>query len=385
MNSRQIAELHSYDPKQLLTWESFLFFRKTIWFNPTLWFMLLRLTIMSLVVAVIFLLTVKDPVTLRTEKFIKISTFLNAFVGVLMGFFVMTSMNHWYACAMGFMEISDAVLNLQMQLYALGVPEDKVHLVLRYGTLSMYLIAIKMHAEVLPEVEKEDARNRMWDDLVVEGSHVDEALVPRFNVMYLKEREILQCVSDPSGEMWTWVSSLIGRMAQDALIPPMASPTYGRILNLVQNAHAGVRQAYGSVSVQSPFMYTHMMACLVHINNVISAISFGFILGTGISVLLIHQDIHPLPDSHSAEVRNSHVARDFQNVVVSFFICMFGPFIYQAILQVAIALAQPFASEEGKVPTASLLQKLSKDLEDGVTMNRAAPWWDPPSFRGSGK
>merc|ERR1719272_1158450 len=53
------------------------------------------------------------------------------------------------------------------------------------------------------------------------------------------ETEVLQLVDDPASLVWIWVASLVGRMAQDGEIPGMPTPTYGRIMNLVQEAHGG--------------------------------------------------------------------------------------------------------------------------------------------------
>merc|ERR1719352_269659 len=82
--------------------------------------------------------------------------------------------------------------------------------------------------------------------------------------------------------LWMWVASLVGRMAQDGDIPPMASPTYGRIMNIAQNAHGGIRTVKQSIYVQAPFTYVHTLAILVHVNNIISVASFG--VGLGLTV-----------------------------------------------------------------------------------------------------
>merc|ERR1719214_520373 len=86
-----------------------------------------------------------------------------------------------------------------------------------------------------------------------------------------EETAQLRPLSDHAGLLWIWIGSLIGRMAQDGEIPPMASPTYGRIMNLAQEAHNGIRNVKASVCVQTPFVYVHMLASLVHINNLINA------------------------------------------------------------------------------------------------------------------
>ena len=46
----------------------------------------------------------------------------------------------------------------------------------------------------------------------------------------------LQDVQDPCPHLWLWIASFMGRLASDGEIPPMASPTYGRIVALANDA-----------------------------------------------------------------------------------------------------------------------------------------------------
>merc|ERR1719420_185859 len=95
---------------------------------------------------------------------------------------------------------------------------------------------------------------------------------------------------EPSALIWTWVASLVGRMAQDGDIPAMHTPTYGRILGLVQAAHGGIRSINASMVVQAPFIYTHMLSTLVHLNNILNALSFGMLLGVTIGTIMQNEN-----------------------------------------------------------------------------------------------
>merc|ERR1719158_1390465 len=115
----------------------------------------------------------------------------------------------------------------------------------------------------------------MWQKLCEKPAHIDKR---RLTFMLKKsEADVLKVTRDPPGMMWMWVAAMIGRLAQDAWIPPMQSPTYGRIMNLCQSAHGGIRQVRASISVQAPLSYTHMLATLVHVNNFINALSLGVV------------------------------------------------------------------------------------------------------------
>merc|ERR1719171_1615480 len=107
-----------------------------------------------------------------------------------------------------------------------------------------------------------------------------------------QEVSVLRLTRDPPGMMWMWVAALVGRLAQDGWIPGMPTPTYGRIMNLCQNAHGGIRQVRAAISVQAPLTYTHMLATLVHINNLLNALTFGLVSGVAVGTALQAHDMH---------------------------------------------------------------------------------------------
>merc|ERR1719321_918051 len=109
--------------------------------------------------------------------------------------------------------------------------------------------------------------------------------------------QTMQKVSDRAGLCWVWVASLLGRLAQDGDIPPMASPTYGRLITLAQVAQEGIRKVRVSVAVQSPFVYVHTLVFLVHVNNIFCAVAFGCVLGTGIAAICARNNIYIWPET----------------------------------------------------------------------------------------
>merc|ERR1719421_2235518 len=146
--------------------------------------------------------------------------------------------------------------------------------------------------------------------------------------------------------MWSWITPLVARMAEDGEIPAMATPTYGRIMNLAQDAHDGIRHVRTNISIRAPFVYVHMLASLVHINNIMNALCFGLVLGITVSGHLVHWGFH----MYEPKVRGNQVERDSSFCFVTFFVCTCGPFLYQAITEISLALTQPFASSYGRIP-----------------------------------
>jgi predicted membrane chloride channel (bestrophin family) len=375
----------SYNVEQLSSFQLLLDTSGTVWRRKRLWHISWQLFVLSFFVAILVLILVGDPAALQVSKFQKISTFLSVFVGLLLGFFMSSSMARWYSCATGFLELFDAIRLLQMQLFALGVPEEKIDDCIRYTMLSAWLLSLQLKVDVYEQNDDASMKDieSVWQLLRIrEGENEGEEdqtggdCVIRSG-MLPEDEAMLRTVDDPSSVLWLWVASIVGTLSCDGEVPPMQSPTYCNLINLTERGHAGIRQVRASVSVQPPFIYVQALAALVHINNIINAISFGMTWGTSLGTTLAA--FHAFGSNGA---RWGEVARDIQDVIVSFFLSCFGPFIYVALLEVAVAIAQPFSSKDGEIPTKRLLEKLEKDLLDGKRMATNLPErWTKPRFK----
>lgn len=70
-----------------------------------------------------------------------------------------------------------------------------------------------------------------------------------------------------------------------------------------------------SGDIQVPYVYTHTLAAVVHVSNILCATSMGLTLGSCLGSLLVHLDprltlygVHPKPN-HSADT-------DFQVILI---------------------------------------------------------------------
>merc|ERR1719188_1161016 len=87
---------------------------------------------------------------------------------------------------------------------------------------------------------------------------------------------------------------------------------------------------------------------------------------------------------HGGTATMKEAMRDAQTLLVSFFFSCFGPFIYHALLEVSICIAQPFSGSDGEIPTWRLLRRLETDLSDGKMMSQHIHW-KPPQFKKHGQ
>lgn len=359
------VETMSYNMNEISTWSAFRMLRGSAWDNKNAWKQLGKALGLATVIAIIVGFATPDPEQVRSNRFAKLSTFLSVFVGLLLSFFMSSSMVRWYNCVNAFLELFDAVRNMQMQCHALGVCRQREQILTRYGVLSSWLLHLQLVAIAKDETE-EEAMKDIWDDIMT--NHPGLCLP--------EEMELLSKASEPCQTIWTWVASLVGRMAMDGDIPPMPSPTYGRILGIITAAHGAIRQVRSSVCVQAPFIYIHTLAVLVHFNNVINAVSFGLTWGVSLAKMWHF-------DSQSKKHEDRMYAKEIQNLTIAFFLSMVGPFLYQALLDVSVCIAQPFNkdNDNAMIPTVRLLKNLERDLCECDYVSRKPPFWGEPHFK----
>eukprot|EP00933_Yihiella_yeosuensis_P074904 TRINITY_DN83_c2_g3_i1.p1 TRINITY_DN83_c2_g3~~TRINITY_DN83_c2_g3_i1.p1 ORF type:complete len:418 (+),score=100.65 TRINITY_DN83_c2_g3_i1:147-1400(+) len=375
----------SYDARKLVTFDVFFNLSGTVWTKYSLWKQMGMLVLCSLTTGCVVAFSVKDPSKLDTSKFATISQFLSVIVGLLLGFFLSSAVNRWYSCTNGFLSLFDAIRGLQMQLGALGVPQERLRMVLRYGLVSCYCLTNDLYRDALPAKERQQFTREKWEELTItEGKYKAWEKGTGLARVFPEERSTLEKVEDPSQTLWVWITSLLTRMSADGEIPPMPTPTYGRVIAIAEAAYNGIREVRASVTVQPPYVYVQMLAMLVTLNNIITAVSFGMTLGVNVG-MLVNQNAKVLGIKTEVETDNSAAGRGLQDLAIAFVMSTIGPFLYQALLEVAVCIAQPFASggskTPGSIPTAKLLQNMERDLRDADMMSSDLPWWDKPHFK----
>eukprot|EP00933_Yihiella_yeosuensis_P074798 TRINITY_DN83847_c0_g1_i1.p1 TRINITY_DN83847_c0_g1~~TRINITY_DN83847_c0_g1_i1.p1 ORF type:complete len:398 (+),score=69.29 TRINITY_DN83847_c0_g1_i1:166-1359(+) len=367
----------TYDARRLVTFEVFTQLAGTVWKKPTLWKRLGSYVVISLITAFVAAFVISDPGSIDTTRFAKIGGILSAIVGLLLGFFLSSSMTRWYACTNGFGVLFDQVRRLQMQLLAFGVPQELQRTILRYGLLSANCLRNDLYRDALPEEQRSAYALARWNELTADANEIeawDGQVTPQ-------ERAILQKVDDPAQTVWVWATSLLTRMSADGEIPPMPSPIYGRFMTIAESAHHGILDVRASIGIQPPYIYLHMLIMLVSITNILTAVSFGLALGVSVDMLLASSHIGGFKHS----INPKEFSQGVQNFIVVLVISSLGPFLYEALLEVAVCISQPFCHEEvtapGSIPVARFLRNAKQDLRDAEMMTRVLPGWKQPQFK----
>jgi len=344
-----------YDITRITSWGALMMIKGCAWDNASIWRCMTTNVLVSISIAVASIFVPLDWLG-SPDRFEKLGTFLNVFVGLLLGFFLSSSMKRWYDCVNSFLSLLDAVRSMQMQMIALGANQEQSDTLSRFGILSAWLL----HFSLDCDPHDPDVIHHMIERVEQVRPWLIEA----------HEKPMLLRQKESYGLLWTWVASLVGRMSQDGEIPPMASPIYGRILNIVQRAYGSIRDVRALHFVKVPFIYIHTLAVLVHVNNLLNSIAFGLVCGITASSLLTEKTIS-----------GNNLANIFTSVLMQFCFSMLAPMLYLALLDVSICVAQPFTYQDAKIPAARFIVGMEEDLTNARNVGNNLPSWDKPFFK----
>jgi len=380
----------TYDMNQMTSWNVFTMTKGAVFGNPTMWRCMTMGIVLAFCVAAGAHLSLHlasiDPARLQ-----QMGTLLNVFVGFLVGFFMSSSMNRWYGCVNAFLQLLDAVRNMQMQMIALGVHRERCEILSRYGILSAWLLHLSLNSS--SETTETHKKPKLESLQLEKRWALLEQVRP--HLVNPKEKERLLHHQEGYALLWTWVASLIGRMSQDGEIPPMASPTYGRIIEIVEMAYRSIREVRALHIVKAPFIYVNTLAVLVHVNHILNAISFGLVLGmttqaamgkaenrvidnTNLPKSMANSSLMIMPN------RSSPSAGDLPRLLgclfMQFSLSMVAPFLYLALLDVCVCISQPFTFQETKLPALQFIKKLEEDVANATVMADNTNW-EKPRFK----
>lgn len=355
-----VKDSMTYHMQELGRWSSLCNLTHTVWGSGSLWVVAARLWLCSCVVAIIIAITVPDPSQMDGSKFTEIATFLRVFISLLLGFFMAASVKRWWSCVESFIGLCGTLRNLQMMLLACDAPKHEVERTLGYGVTSAKLLSLELHVQALPSEQQTIAERKGWQDLREQVHENDLGLAK----LQPEEVDALQQLSDPAGTLWIWIGTYLGTLAGRGHVRALAGPIFARCMVLSSQGLDKILKVRSCITVQAPFIYVQMLSSLVHISNITSSISFGMTLGTTVAKYLVANDMHIFTKKG---VNRAEASVELQSLLVSFVFGAVGPVVYQALLEVSVAIAQPFSNSKALVPTDRILEQLVKDLNDGMS------------------
>jgi len=166
--------------------------------------------------------------------------------------------------------------------------------------------------------------------------------------------------------VWTWIGSILGSLD----VPPPLKTTavkYGQV------AIGSIKSVKFYVTMQLPFMYSHMLALLVHANNAALAIASGVAIAVSIFEANHQMDLD----------RMSKVYRALQGVSVQMMAMILQPAVYEAFLTVGALLADPFTNETHGLPMLDYVQDLRRQIGEMNALASCDATWITDNSSGS--
>lgn len=340
-----------YETEGMMSWAALFMWHGCAWDNTSIW-KSMGVGMIAMIITCAFGYFYPDAVLVEPSQIVRFGSFLTGFVGLLLGFFLSSAMNRWFSCVSEFLTLLEAVRSMQMQMASLGVEQHRVQTLARYGTLSAWLLHLSLElesndqADFLADTSGKVRREQVWKQL--------ELLRP--GLVKDDEKELLYSQGECYGLVWTFVATLIGQMSQDGEIPPVASPTFVRILGIVDDAYSSIREVRSLHMVKPPFIYIHTLAFLVHMNNIITSFSCGISLGLT-------------------------KTRSMTSILADWMIHYALGLMYLALLELAVSIAQPFTHHHARIPAKRLIRKMERDLNSAAIIADNPPFWDRPDFK----
>jgi hypothetical protein len=308
----------------------------TVFMDPCIWRIVGYLLVLAFTIATLCLLLVPNAENLEAGSFDTLLKYLKVFLAFMLGMFMNNSLGRWWTTVNALTDYFNNVEKLLFCMNSFGVPVERRQEMLYYCVASCHCL----NTEVTTAFYKEDDDiKEMWNDLFsmfVRNGWLDQDRITMLAQIRAPER---------AGACMSFISGTLAVMFEKEGLKP---PAMNRLVLQCQIAVDMVAQLKVQICIQMPFMYAHMMACLVHLNNILVSISCGFSLGAHIGKLM-----HLIGNGKVAETLGS--VQGLLLVLVTLFV---EPMLYQAFLQIGTNFCYPFGKEYHHVPLTLMIRDL---------------------------
>jgi len=180
---------------------------------------------------------------------------------------------------------------------------------------------------------------------------------------------------------WIWVAETMSQVKGN-ITPPL----FVRLLFLCQDCLAQVELLKTNLTVQLPYTYVHMLCFMVHLINILLALSCGLTMGSALAEVqsrseqiheesdhsqyqseeseylmllhVVHAVVGPNMQKHLGELYEA-----FQTLGVQFVMLLLQPLLYQSFLVIAHALCYPYGTGICHMPTETFIQQVHYEMQ----------------------
>jgi hypothetical protein len=313
----------------------------SIFQSTRIWWQIGVYVLMAGFVAAAFFLLVPTPAKIDYASARELSAYFNMILPFLFGIYLNNIFGRWWTMRTeGIGMINNSVNNLSVMLSSQCHGSEFLeaqHVMLRYGLLTH-------------ELTFRIARGTDGDmtDMVKAGALSDD------------ENEVIKNLAGGKAQaIWVWIQMLWDGLFSAGLIPAQVHQV---ALGHIANGRQAAKLIRTHLNTQMPFVYTHLMACLVHINLLVLAIQAGIVIAKCIGKLQDRAAGQEVSDIQ-AEVL----------LITQMLYLLFIPLIYLGFLEFSNEIADPFGVDMNDFPRPALHNVMHDENESFFKMADAMP------------
>lgn len=342
-----------YNPQQMCTWQIFKAYHGTVLSDHKIWMVAGGLMVVAASSTCLVFLFVPRPQDLKMSSFFSLVLYFKVFIAFMLGMYMSFCLKRWWMCMQTLTDFFLGIRKISYFLNAAGCPDEPLHAMQRLSMLSAYLLENEVTSIFITDTAE---REQKWITLVKllmeEGLILDEELTTLEQNVEHDGRALV---------VWTWVACHVTKLE-------MPAPLRGVLYELVTKQTDLVTQIKTFLIFQLPYMYSHMLACFVHLNNIMIAVACG--VGIAIAIAdMVQGWSWWSKDRQGVEVPNSiqprtQVYQGCQMIFLHMLVLFVQPLIYQAFLEIASMLCDPFTHHTYGVPVHDCIFETKRLIHD---------------------
>lgn len=342
-----------YNPHKLCTWEIFLHLSGTVFNDRKIWKVAACLVGTASLVGGLVWVCVPSPHDLKMSPFFDIVHYFKVFIAFMLGMYMSACLKRWWSCMQALTDFFLGIRRLSWFLEANGAQRECVDAVQRLSIVSAYLLENEVTSIW---VEQPESRDELWETLVehlVTDGHIHKDEVDTLELYVEHDNRALV--------VWSWIGIHVSKLQ---VPPPIKSMLYGYVAAQTDI----VTQIKNFLLFQLPYMYSHMLACFVHINNILISVACGVGIAVAIADVVKgynhwddHKAGHTLPDDMDPRAM---VYSGKQAIFAQLLVLFTQPLIYQAFLEIASTLNDPFTHQVYGLPLHDCIDELRVQLKE---------------------
>lgn len=379
LSLNQNGKVYAYDHELLLSWRVFFGWSGTIFVQRAVYIIIPYVCCVAITCFVACYVGIPHARKLDTGRFNDFVNYIKVFIAFMLGLFLNNAFKRWWSSVSYFKRFLVSIKQLMYTMQAIGVPPQLYNECERLTIASSYILNDEVHCAQLTCKKVRAERWRKALDHLVEKKYLTKDERHDLEEQSGCDTGTQATLGVMSTIMWIWVGESMTQV-KDSVTGPM----YVRLVFLCQDCLAQVELLKTNLIVQLPFTYVHMLCCLVHLANLLMALSSGLTIGSAVAEVHSRQaEYHEGvgPDEFGAEgglfLQLAHVIgmtpgasraikgfyEAIQTLGVNLVMLLLQPLLYQSFLVIAHALCYPYGSGICHMPTETFITQMHYEMQ----------------------